>query len=202
MPPALTPDAPPFADAAALRAAMLPELPPGLAAHIDRVVALAGPLAQRHGLDVARTLLAAQAHDLLRALPGAALLARAEAAGLPIDPVERAEPMLLHGPLGAHELVAREWVTDAVVLEAVRWHTTGHPDYAPEAWAVFVADKVDPHKVERWPALAAVAEFAESSLELAALAYLELNAARGRREGWPAYPLAEATRRALRQRLA
>ncbi len=202
MPPRRTPEAAPFAEAAALRAAMRPELPPGLVEHIDRVVALAGPLATRHGLDVTRTLLAAQAHDLLRAVPPVELLRRAEAAGLPIDPIERAEPVLLHGPLGAHELASRGWMTDPLVLDAVRWHTTGHPAYLPEAWAVFVADKVDPHKVDRWPALAAVAELAETSLELAALAYLELNAARARREGWLPHPLAEATRLALRRRLA
>jgi predicted HD superfamily hydrolase involved in NAD metabolism len=206
MAPERSPDAPPallpYTRHADLAVAMRPELPPGLAAHIDRVVSLAGPLATRYGLDVERTVLAAQAHDLLRAVPPAELLRRAEAAGLPIDPVERAEPVLLHGPLGAHELAARGWVSDPLVLEAVRWHTTGHPDYPPEAWAVFVADKVDPHKVARWPALAAVAELAERSLELAALAYIELSAARAAREGWTPHPLAEATRLALRLRLA
>ncbi|MSQ42558.1 MAG: HD domain-containing protein [Dehalococcoidia bacterium] len=202
MAPAGTRYAAPFAEAASLRAAMRSELPAGLADHIDRVVALAESLARRHGLDLARTLLAAQAHDLLRAVPTAELLRRAAAASLDIDAVERAAPVLLHGPLGAHELAARGWLADPLVLDAVRWHTTGHPAYSPEAWAVFVADKVDPHKIDRWPALAAVAELALGSLELAALAYLELNAARARREGWAPHPLAERTRLALRQRLA
>src|SRR5437879_5424089 len=111
---------------------MAPGLPEGLVAHIDRVVAVATRLASLHELDVARTRLAAQGHDLFRALPPPELLARAEAWGLAIDPVERSEPVLLHGPLAALELATRYRVDDAVVLHAVHWHTTGHPDFTPE----------------------------------------------------------------------
>ena len=186
----------------ALRERMAPELPAELLAHIDRVVALAGPLARRHGAGEARVLLAAQGHDLLRALPDAELLRRAEAHGLLIEPVERSEPVLLHGPLGALELEARFAITDTTVLDAVRWHTTGHPDFGPEAWAVFIADKVEPQKLERWPALATVAARARDSLEAAALHYLDLSAQRALREGWALHPLAARTATALRRRLS
>lgn len=190
-------------DHVALRARMAPELPAGLLAHIDRVVALAGPLARRHrarGIDEARVLLAAQGHDLLRALPDAELLRRAEERGLLIEPVERSEPVLLHGPLGALELEERFEITDTTVLDAVRWHTTGHPDFGPEAWAVFIADKVEPHKLERWPALTTVVARAEDSLEAAALRYLDLSAERALSEGWTLHPLAVETATALRAR--
>jgi len=157
-----------------LRARMAPELPPRMLKHIDRVVAIADELARAHGLDVARARLMAQGHDLVRAVPPEELLRRAEARGLEIDPVERDEPVILHGPIGALELAERFDVTDAEVLFAIRWHTPGHPDYTPEAWAMFIADKVDPHKVERWPALAEVRDLAAESLERAALRYLDL----------------------------
>jgi predicted HD superfamily hydrolase involved in NAD metabolism len=156
-----------------LRERMLPELAPSMAAHIDRVVQLADDLARRHNLDVARVRLAAQGHDLLRAVPPADLLARAEARGLTIDPVERAAPVMLHGPLGALELEERFGVEDADVLHAIWWHTSGHPDYGREAWAMFVADKVEPSKVARTPALAPIRSLADDSLEAAALAYLD-----------------------------
>lgn len=156
-----------------LRERMLEELPTSMADHIDRVVALGDELARRHGLDVARVRLAAQGHDLLRAIPPAELLARAETRGLPIDPVERAAPVMLHGPLGALELSERLGVTDRDVLRAITWHTTGHPEYSEEAWAMFVADKVEPSKVERTPALASIRELADESLPAAALAYLD-----------------------------
>src|SRR5690606_4280709 len=97
-----------------------------------------------------------------------------EERGIAIDPVERDAPVILHGPVGAAELAERMDVEAADVLFAIRWHTTGHPSYTPEAWAMFVADKVEPWKVERWPALAEVREIAEESLERAALRYLDL----------------------------
>ena len=184
-------------EAAALRDRMAPELPPGLVAHIDRVVALAERLTMRHGGDVPLARLMAQGHDLLRAVPRPELLARAEAHGLTIDPAERADPVLLHGPLGALELERRFGVTDSRALHAVRWHTTGHPDYGLEAWAMFIADKIDPHKIERWSALRRVRRAASDSLEDAALIYLELVTRRSMREGWPLHPMAIVTRNAL-----
>ena len=160
-------------DDRSLREAMLPELPASMAAHIDRVVELAEELARRHHLDVRQTRLAAQGHDLLRAVPPADLLARAETRGLTSDPVERAAPVILHGPLGALELEERFGLEDRAVLEAIRWHTTGHPDYTPEAWAMFVADKVEPSKVARTPALEPIRVLADESIEAAALTYLD-----------------------------
>ncbi|MYI81838.1 MAG: HD domain-containing protein [Chloroflexi bacterium] len=181
----------------ALRERMAAELPDFMIAHIDRVVAEAEPLARRHGADVERTLLAAQGHDLLRALTDAEWLARAEARGLALLPVERARPVLLHGPLGALELAERFGVDDALVLHAVHWHTTGDPAFGPEAWAMFVADKIEPAKLARRPELQRVIDLAEESLEAAALAYLELEADRSEREGFELHPHAIETREAL-----
>jgi len=180
-----------------LRERMTPGLPSGLVAHIDRVVLLASQLAGRHDLDAPRTRLAAQGHDLLRAVAPAELLARAEARGLAIDPVERAEPVLLHGPLGAIELAERFGVDDAAVLHAVHWHTTGHPAFGREAWAMFVADKVEPDKVRRRPELRPIAELAETSLEAAALAYLDLLMGDAVTQGWQLHPMANLARNAL-----
>lgn len=180
---------------------MTPELPDGLVAHIDRVVALAGEIARRHLADRARALLAAQGHDLLRALAPDELLERAERRGIELDPVERAEPLLLHGALGALELNERFGVRDERVLHAIRWHTSGHPDYNAEAWAFFVADKVEPDKLRAWPALERVLRLAMApephALEAAALAYLDLSIERGAREGWRPHPMALRTRDAL-----
>lgn len=183
-----------------LRRRMAPELPAGLLEHIDRVVVLGGELAARHGLDAERVQLAAQGHDVLRALDDAELLARAEARGMAIEPTERAAPLLLHGPLGALELSERFGVDDEPILHAVRWHTTGHPDFDPEAWAFFVADKAEPEKLRRWPELERVLNLAADSLEAAALAYLELSAGRAEREGWQPHPVALRARETLIER--
>lgn len=190
-----------------LRAGMAAEIPAGLLAHIDRVVALTDRLAALHGLDSPLARMMAQGHDLLRAVPDVELLARAEARGLPVDPVERDVPVILHGPLGALELRERFAVDDPRILDAIWWHTTGHPDYPPEAWAMFIADKVEPHKVERWPALQAVLDAAlgadgrAASLERAALVYLDLRQEEAVREHLQVHPMATLTRNHLLRRL-
>ncbi len=180
-----------------LRERMAPGLPAGLVAHIDRVVLLASQLAARHGYDAALARLAAQGHDVARAAPPAELLARAEALGIAIDPVERAEPVLLHGPVGATELADRFGLADDTVLHAVWWHTTGHPDFGPEAWTMFVADKVEPDKVRRRPALRAIEELAATSIEQAALAYLDQLLRDVVERGWQLHPMANLARNAL-----
>lgn len=178
------------------------DLPAGLIAHIDRVVVIASELAALHGADVGLARLMAQAHDVARAVPPSDLLQRAEALGLPVDPVDRAEPVLLHGPVGAVELYERYGLRDDRVLHAVHWHTSGHIDYGPEAWAMFIADKVDPHKVERWPELATVHAAAQTSLERGALVYLDLLLGRALSEGWQIHPGSVLTRNTLLARIA
>jgi predicted HD superfamily hydrolase involved in NAD metabolism len=188
-------------DEAELKRRMDTELPDGMRAHIARVVDLADRLARRFELDVTLARLMAQGHDLLRALPAAELLARAEARAqggdFEIGELEREQPVLLHGPLGALELRERFGLDDPLVFHAVWWHTLGHPDYGHEAWAMFVADKVDPQKVARWPALEEVAALAEHDLREAAARFLDLQAARAAAEGWSVHAQAAIARAAL-----
>ncbi len=186
-----------------LRERMTIEVPAGIIAHIDRVVTLADRLAARHGLDVPLARLMAQGHDLLRAEQPADLLARAIARGLSIDPVDRDVPVILHGPLAALALRERFDVTDQRVFDAIWWHATGHPNYSGEAWAMFVADKVEPNKLARWTALQHVLDAAvgndghEASLERGALAYLDLRQDEAVRKGLPVHPMATLTRNHL-----
>ncbi len=184
-----------------LRARMASDVPDRLQSHIDRVVKIADRLARRHSLDVERVRLTAQGHDVVRHVPGAELLAEAERRGIDIDPVERDVPVILHGPIGALVLHERYGIDDERVLFAIRWHTPGHPDYDGEAWAMFIADKVDPHKVKRWPALQEVAELAKESLDAAALRYLDLRAEQAVARHFEVHPMATLTRNALLRRL-
>jgi len=177
--------------------------PPKLMAHMDRVVEVADELARRWDLDVALARYMAQAHDVVRHLDDDEWLARAEAYGIAVSDIERDAPVLLHGPVGAEELRRNFGVTDARVLDAVWWHTPGHPDYPPEAWAMFIADKVEPRKAKRWKALKKVHRIAlEEGLEAAALRYVELRIKEGLREGYLIQPSMLTTRNALLERVS
>ena len=107
------------------------DLPPWLRAHTGRVVAEGRRLAQLHEVDPSRVQAAAWGHDLYRHLDDEALLRAAGELAITPGAAEQAAPILLHGPVAAAR-AERAWgVGDAEVLEAIRFHTTGHPDMRP-----------------------------------------------------------------------
>ncbi|MBI4201091.1 MAG: bis(5'-nucleosyl)-tetraphosphatase (symmetrical) YqeK [Chloroflexi bacterium] len=152
--------------------ALVRGLPSGLQDHLYRVRDVALELASQHKVDASRVVLAALGHDIARATPPDELLRQARAQDLAVHPVEERVPVLLHGPLAALKLKLECGVTDSEVLEAVRWHSTCCAGLGKVGLVVFLADKLDPHKVEGMPHLRRVAELARASLEQATVDYL------------------------------
>ena len=151
----------------------LESLPQGLQEHIQRVRDIAAELALRHGLDPHQADLAAAAHDLARAFKAEELLVQTREAGLSLHPVEEALPVLLHGPLAAHWLRWRYGTEDSEVLEAVRWHSTANRGLSLLAKLTFLADKLDPPKLSRYPFLEQVRALAWEDLDAALLEFLQ-----------------------------
>jgi 2-amino-4-hydroxy-6-hydroxymethyldihydropteridine diphosphokinase len=108
-------------------------------AHIGRVTALLDQWAAALGLapDEAREWHDAGAwHDALRDADEAELRRWAgEAATWPLT--------VLHGPAAAERL-ASEGESRTAVLEAIRWHTLGSPDWLRTGRALFMADFLEP----------------------------------------------------------
>ena len=121
--------------------AMLPEK---RVRHVLGVAETAVDIARRFGLDEEKLETAALLHDLCRALSNAELLERAEEYALPISDVQRAKPMLLHGPVAAEEAQRGLGVTDPEVYEAIYWHTTGTPGLGRVGQALYIADFAEP----------------------------------------------------------
>jgi len=137
--------------------------------HIERVVAVMEKLAEVHQLDREAARLAGYGHDLARELARPELLAEAERLGISYGPEERAEPILLHGP------VAARWLKDLSlgnpdVWQAIQYHTTAAPGLSPLAKALFVADGVEPGR--RYDGRAALEKLAYDNLEQAYAAVL------------------------------
>ena len=148
-------------------------LPHGLRDHIERSREVSQELAVRHNVDARLADMGTAAHDLARALNRSRMLTEAESLGLRPGLVEKREPILLHGPIAARWLYDDSSEFDETVLESVTWHTTGRPGMSDVAKVVFLADKLDPRKVERFPYLKRVADKSKHSLDLAILEYLD-----------------------------
>ena len=153
--------------------ARLKVLPSGLKDHIERSREVSQELAVRHNVDARLADMGTAAHDLARALNRSRMLTEAESLGLRPGLVEEREPILLHGPIAARWLYDDIDELDEAVLESVAWHTTGRPGMSEVAKVVFLADKLDPHKVERFPYLKRVADKSKHSLDLAILEFLD-----------------------------
>ena len=172
-------------------------LPKGLQAHIYRVRDIALELSSRHRIDPQRTELAVLGHDVARALKGEELLRRAAAAGIAVSNLDRRQPIMLHGPVGAETVSREDGIEDTDILAAVRWHTTGHPELGPLGKAVFLADKLDPRKADSYPYQPELRRMAEDDLDVALLEFLcrESQGRLKRRE--PVHPLSLETVNAL-----
>ncbi|MGE0440941.1 MAG: HD domain-containing protein [Gemmatimonadales bacterium] len=106
--------------------------------HIERVAALAARWAAELGLPAAERQRWARAvwlHDALRDAEPESL--RAEA-GEPEWPAP-----LLHGPAAAAR-AARDGETDRELLDAVRYHSVGHPGWGLLGWMLYCADFLEP----------------------------------------------------------
>ncbi len=129
----------------------LSTLPDGLRAHVERARGIGRELSDRLGADAGRVDLALAAHDLFRAADGVDLLAEAARRGWEPDPIEQANPLLLHGPVAGLWLLQEAGVNDSDLIDAVTWHTTYAPGLGLLAATVFLADKIDPEKVGSRP---------------------------------------------------
>ena len=152
---------------------MLEALPAGLRRHAATVREKALQLAETHVVDPTRVEIASTAHDIARAMKEADLIARAEAFGLSIHPVERHVPVLLHGPVGAEMLRRECGIEDLEILEAVHWHSTFNRGLGSVAKIAFLADKLDHVKAGRYPFQERVDKLAMESLDAAVLAFIQ-----------------------------
>ena len=148
-------------------------LPKGLFEHIFRVRQLALELSRCHSVNEEKASLGALARDVARAMKGGKLLRMARELGIPVHPVEARLPVLLHGPVGAELLRREEALDDPEVYEAVYWHSTAHDGMGPVAKVVFLADKLDPYKIDRYPYLPELRDLAMESLDRGMLTFLD-----------------------------
>ncbi|MDA3949253.1 MAG: bis(5'-nucleosyl)-tetraphosphatase (symmetrical) YqeK [Spirochaeta sp.] len=117
---------------------------PARKAHIERVTTLLEGLTERFDLDVAAARLAGLAHDLDRDIPSWTAFALVSDWRLPVQPIERRHPKMLHGAITAARLRRRYGVTSDSVISAVRHHTLGDPSLDDLGLALFVADFCEP----------------------------------------------------------
>lgn len=170
------------------------ERPEGLLRHVQRVLVEALDLAERYDLDPERVELAVWGHDLFRSFPPADQLRLALECGLPLTAADRADPVLLHGPIAAVTLRERFGVTDDEAIAAVRDHTLGAADMPTIAKVILLADKFEKRKRDRTPVMKAIRRLAWRDLDTALLCWADWKWVQERENGWQSHPSGWAAR--------
>ena len=93
--------------------------------HSLGVVETAVKMAQIFGVDVEKTEIAALLHDCAKQIPHNTQLEMCKEYGIPLDEVKEKELGLLHAELGAYLAEHDFGITDAEILDAIRYHTLG-----------------------------------------------------------------------------
>ena len=131
-----------------------------------RVEQMAIDLARRHHVDSEKASQAALLHDLAKYYKSDRLLEMAQQEGLSLDPVDQANPHLLHADVGA--IVAREKfdIADEEILAAIAHHTLGEPGMSLLSCIIFLADTLESGRGDT-PELNRLRELSHQDLDLA-----------------------------------
>lgn len=117
-------------------------------AHTIGVEHTAACLAMRYGEDIEKASVAGLLHDCAKCLPNEILLQECEKYHIEITSLEKRNPHLLHGKLGAFYAKNKYGIDDEAILQAIRYHTTGRPAMTLLEKIIFIADYVEPLRKE------------------------------------------------------
>ncbi|MBR6442954.1 MAG: bis(5'-nucleosyl)-tetraphosphatase (symmetrical) YqeK [Clostridia bacterium] len=171
-------------------------LKPRRFAHSLSVAWTAKRLALIHGLDPLKAEQAGLLHDCAKCLPLSEMQKIARQHALTDDPEFLESTALLHSVVGAQVAEDRYGMTDPEVLEAIRYHNTGHEGMSRLAMCVCLADSIEPLRYG-YSLLDEVRPLADISLERAMLVSLEKTAEHVLSLGYYLHPRTENTIRWL-----
>lgn len=153
--------------------AKIQHMPKGLQTHIHEVRQVSVDLAHSHCLDANQAELAALGHDICRTTKAHDLIIAARSFGLPVTDIDKAFPLFLHGPVGA-EIIQRDYLLkDVDILNSIRYHTMGRKDMSDLEKVMFLADKLDPSKINRYPFIETVYRLAQKNLDEGILCFID-----------------------------
>lgn len=110
--------------------------------HSIGVMERAEVLANIYGLDVEKAKKVGIAHDIAKEIPTDKKFKYIEENNIKIDEIEKNNPALLHGKIGA-DIAKKRYEFDESMQKAILYHTTGHEDMDLLAKIIYVADKTE-----------------------------------------------------------
>lgn len=114
--------------------------------HSMGVAYTAANLAMCHGYDMNKAFLAGLLHDCAKYMSDEESIEYCQKHNIQLSKSEIEAPALIHAKAGKHMAQVKYEVEDSEVLDAIRWHTTGHSDMKLHEKILFVADYIEPNR--------------------------------------------------------
>lgn len=133
-----------FDDFDSLREDLKERLTPHRYEHTICVANICSALAMKYEYDVFKANLAGMLHDIAKCMPDEELLKICKQNCIRVTDIERSNPYLLHGKVGAYIAKKNYRIIDEDILNSITYHTTGRPDMSMLEKIVFVADYIEP----------------------------------------------------------
>lgn len=103
-------------------------------------------LARYYGFNVTKASLTGLLHDCGKGYSNSEAEAYIKNYKLNLDVIEREEPELWHGPIGAQMARCEFGIRDPEVLRAIRLHSTASSRMSATAKIIYVADYIEPNR--------------------------------------------------------
>lgn len=114
--------------------------------HTIGVMYTSASLAMRYQEDLQAALTVGLLHDCGKYCSSEEQIALCEKKGIQLTESELQMPALVHAKLGAYLAEHNYGIQDRRVLDAILWHTTGHPDMTMLEKIVYIADYIEPNR--------------------------------------------------------
>ncbi len=114
--------------------------------HTLGVAYTATAMAMQFDVDIKSAEIAGLLHDCAKYMDDSKSLNYCKKYNLSITEVEKRNPFLLHGKIGAHMAKECFGVVDEDIINAIRNHTTGRPGMSPLEKIIFIADYIEPSR--------------------------------------------------------
>lgn len=133
--------------------------------HSLKVMEASIRLAGKYGADTEKAAIAGLVHDCAKDMKKDTIIPACEKYGIIIDDIEKEQPHLLHGKIGAHMAKELFDIQCPEILAAIADHTMGRPGMDKLSSIVFVADYIEESR--DFEGVDKIRKAAEESLEKA-----------------------------------
>ena len=132
-----------------IRRKLMTELDKERYEHTLGVMYTAASMAMRYDTEkIDQALLAGLLHDCAKCIPGDTKVKLCNKYHLNVSEIEKANPSLLHAKLGAFLAAKKYHIQDKEIVNAIASHTTGRPHMTLLEKIIYIADYIEPGRME------------------------------------------------------